>query len=100
LPPSKIKFPVSLRHTTIDRIKQHRMECGYKFRFTSFKADANRSLVTVANFDAWICVNGVRSSEYRKFVQPGEERRFEVRSGGINPKLTIESDSLVPGQVI
>jgi hypothetical protein len=45
-------------------------------------------------------VYGKRSSETLKFLQPGERRQFNVKSGGRNPELTIECDRLVPGQKI
>jgi hypothetical protein len=83
------------------------MVCGYKFKITDFKSNDTLSLVTVENtgvapiyYDIYITVNGVRSTETLKYLQPGENRQYSVKSGGKNPELTIECDRLVPGQRI
>ena len=96
-----------LRHTTIDRIKEHGLACGYKFRVTAFEANANESRVTVANtgvapiyYDAFVTINGVRAKESLKYLLPGETRLYKVKSGGESPQLTIECDRLVAGQRI
>ncbi len=91
----------------MDRIKLHSMACGYKFKVTSFEASSNRSRITVTNtgvapiyYDAYMAVNGMRSAESLKYLQPGESRQFNVKAGGENSVLTIECDRLVPGQKI
>ena len=96
-----------LRWITIDRVREHSMVCGYKFKITDFKSNDTLSLVTVENtgvapiyYDTYITVNGVRSTETLKYLQPGENRQYSVKSGGKNPELTIECDRLVPGQRI
>ncbi|MBN2008803.1 DUF4832 domain-containing protein [candidate division KSB1 bacterium] len=96
-----------LRWISIDRLREHSMACGYKFQVTEFTTNKYSAKVTVKNtgvapiyYDAFITVNGVRSEESLKFLQPGESRQFHVQSGGENPKLTIECDRLVPGQKI
>ncbi|MBN2412641.1 DUF4832 domain-containing protein [candidate division KSB1 bacterium] len=96
-----------LRWITIDRLRQHSMDCGYKFKVTDFKTSDNSAIVTVQNtgvapiyYDAFVTVNGVRSTESLKYLQAGESRLFHVQAGGKNPKLTIECDRLVPGQKI
>ena len=38
-----------LRWITIDRVKEHSMVCGYKFKVTEFKTNDTTSLVTVEN---------------------------------------------------
>jgi hypothetical protein len=93
------------RWTTTDKIREHGMACGYKFRVAAFEASPKESRVTVTNtgvapiyYDACVTVNGVRARESLKHLQPGETRRFTVSSGGANPNLTIECDRLVAGQ--
>ena len=51
-------------------------------------------------YDAYVTVNGVRSTETLKYLQPGESRQYIVNSGGSTPELTIKCDRLVPGQQI
>ena len=93
--------------TTIERIAEHGLACGYKFKITGFETSATGSRVTVLNtgvapiyYDAFVSINGVRAAESLKYLQPGEARQFVVKAGGTNPKLTIEGDRLVPGQQI
>jgi hypothetical protein len=95
------------RWTTMDRIREHGMACGYKFRVTAFEASDTAARVAVTNagvapiyYDAFVAVNGVRAQDSLKGLLPGEERRFAVASGGAKPSLTIECDRLVPGQSI
>jgi hypothetical protein len=92
------------RWTTMERIRDHGLACGYKFRVTAFDASDTAARVTVANsgvapiyYDAWVAVNGVRAQESLKGLPPGEERQFAVLSGGTNPELTIECVRLAPG---
>jgi hypothetical protein len=96
-----------LRWISLDRLKEHSLACGYKFKITEFKSNQNMSKITVENkgvapiyYDAFIAVNGVRSIESLKYLQPGEKRQFMVNSGDKAPELTIECDRLVPGQKI
>jgi hypothetical protein len=95
------------RWTTMERIREHGLACGYKLRVTAFEGSDTAAYVTVANtgvapiyYEAFVAVNGVRAQDSLKGLLPGEERRFTVASGGRNPKLTIECDRLVPGQRI
>jgi hypothetical protein len=95
------------RWTTMDRIREHSLACGYRFRVTAFEASDTAARVTVTNsgvapiyYDAFVAVNGVRARESLKGLLPGEERRLTIPSGGASPKLTIECDRLVPGQRI
>jgi hypothetical protein len=95
------------RWTSMDRIRELGLACGYRFRITAFEAGAAGSRVTVENtgvapiyHDAYVAVNGVRARESLKLLPPGERRPFTVASGGAAPALTIESDRLVPGQTI
>jgi hypothetical protein len=95
------------RWTTMERIREHGMACGYRFAVRAFEASESAARVTVANsgaapiyYDAFAAVNGVRAEESLKGLLPGEEREFSVASGGASPTLTIECDRLVPGQRI
>ena len=96
-----------LRWISIDRLRDHGMACGYKFKVTGFKANKNSTLVTIENtgvapiyFDAYVTINGVRSTESLKYLQAGAAREFLVWSGGEKPVLTIECDRMVAGQII
>jgi len=95
--------------TTMEKIRDHGLACGYKFQVTSFKANSKESIVSVKNigvapiyYDAFMTVNGIRSQESLKGLLPGTQHEFHVSSGG-DPskiKLTIECDRLVSGQSI
>ena len=96
-----------LRWISIDRVREHSMVCGYKFKVTDFKTNGSTSQITMENtgvapiyYDAFVTVNGVRSTETLKYLQPGESRQYGVNAGGTDPILTIECDRLVPGQQI
>jgi len=91
----------------MSRIKEAGMAIGYKFKILSFEASATASNITVENtgiaplyYDAFVTVNGVRSTQSLKGLLPEQSELFTVDSGGIDPQLTIESDRLVQGQVI
>jgi hypothetical protein len=95
------------RWTTMERICEHGLACGYKFKITAFEVSDTAARVTVTNtgaapiyYDAFVAVNGVRAQESLKGLLPGEDRQFTVASGGADPKLTIECDRLVAGQRI
>jgi len=95
------------RWSSMERIAEHGMACGYKFKITAFEVSPAASKIMVLNtgvapiyYDAFVCINGVRSAESLKYLQPGETRQFVVNSGGTNPVLTIQCDRLVAGQQI
>lgn len=92
---------------SIERIQEAGMSNGYRFRITAFSANQNRSAVSVTNegiapiyYDAFVAVNGVRSSRSLKGLLPGETIDISVAAGGETPTLTIECDRLVAGQSI
>jgi hypothetical protein len=94
-------------YQSMTRIKSAGMAIGYKFKVTSFKASSSDARVVVENTgiapiyaDAWVAVNGVRSSSSLKGLLPGQSREFSVPSGGSSPDLTIVCDRLVSGQSI
>lgn len=95
------------KYVSLARIKAAGMACGYRFRILGFEANENQSRITITNegvaplyHDAYLVVNGVRSKESLKGLLPGEKRTVQLKSGGDVPKLTIESNRLVPGQRI
>jgi hypothetical protein len=96
------------RYTTVDKIRDYGLACGYKFQITSFRADSKEALVTVKNigvapiyYDAAVTVDGNRSAESLKGLLPGAARDFRIPLSGKTPQdVTIESDRLVPGQKI
>lgn len=96
-----------LRWISMDKIREHSMACGYRFKILKFEANATTSQITVLNagvapiyYDAFFTINGVRSSQSLKYLPAGEIRQFTVSSGGSNPQMTIECDRLVAGQRI
>ncbi len=95
------------RYQPMARISAAGMACGYRFCIRAFEANSSRSRVEVANtgvapiyHDAYLAVNGVRAGTSLKGLLPGHSRTDEIASGGAAPKLTIDSDRLVPGQSI
>ncbi len=95
------------RYQETDRIKEASMACGYRYQIMDFLVKDDFSRVKVTNtgvapiyYDAYITVNGIRSKESLLHLQPGEEKWYEVASGGDSPVLTIECDRLVEGQKI
>lgn len=94
-------------YQTMDRIEEAGIASGYNFEITAFIVSDTNSSVTVSNtgvapiyYDAYVTVNGVRSSDSLKGLLSGTSKVFEVLSGGINPVVTIECDRLVTGQEI
>jgi hypothetical protein len=95
------------RYQRMDRIRSAGLACGYKFRIQAFEASPSRSRVTITNtgvapiyHDAYVAVDGLRASRSLKGLLPSESRTDEIGAGGTSPKLSIESDRLVPGQTI
>ncbi len=94
-------------YQTMERVKEAGIASGYKFEIVSFKASRDSSVVEVKNsgiapfyYDAYVCVNGVRSKESLKLLAPGNSLVCHISSGGMDPVLTIESDHLLQGQTI
>ncbi len=90
-----------------DRIQSAGTSCGYRFHVEAFEASSTQSRVIIRNdgiapiyFDAHPAVNKVMSSTSLKGLLPGEERLFDISTGGPNPQLSIECARLVPGQRI
>jgi hypothetical protein len=94
-------------YQSYERIKQAGMANGYKFYITAFKTSQSLSKVTVENrgiapiyYDAYVSINGVRSTQSLKGLLPNQSLSVDINAGGANPVLTIESDRLVAGQII
>lgn len=94
-------------YQTLTRIKAASMATGYRFQITALETKNGASRGTISNqgiapiyYDAYVAVNGVRSSESLKGLQPGESLDFEVAAGVANPIVTIECDRMVAGQEI
>lgn len=95
------------QYQPMSRIKQAGMATGYRFEVIEFRASERASDVIIKNngvapiyVDAFVAVNGVRSTESLKGLLPGATQRVGIPSGGASPRLTIECDRLVPGQNI
>ncbi len=95
------------RFQTPKRIREASLACGYRFRVTEFSASNQRARVTVINegiapiyYDAFPSVNGIRATESLRGLLPGASNTFQIDAGGLDPRLTIECDRLVPGQHI
>ena len=94
-------------HATPQRMKEASMASGYRFKITDFRVKNDSSYVEVTNTgiapiyrDAYLAVNGVRSTISLKHLLPDSTLHTFIPSGGTNPTLTIESDYLIPGQKI
>lgn len=94
-------------YRSMSRIKEASMASGYKFKLESFLVSDTESKITMKNtgvapiyYDAYVAVNGVRSTESLKGLSPGEQKEFTVYSGGDAPTVSIECDRLLPGQRI
>lgn len=94
-------------YQSLDRIKTASMNSGYKFKLNSFQTKQGSSIIEVVNLgvapiyiDAYLTVNGVRSTESLKFLGPDEIKIFNIAAGGTNPVLTIESDDILPTEEI
>lgn len=91
----------------MERIKAAGMACGYKYQITKFRASSDSVLVEVRNTgvapiyrDAYITVDGIRSTESLRKLQPGGVLTVKIPKTTDNPHLTIECDYLLEGQTI
>ena len=94
-------------HQSAERIRAAGLANGYRFRVTRFATNATRSEVAVQNtgiapiyYDAFVAIDGVRSTTSLRGLAPGATVTCDVPRGGDGTTLTIDSDRLVPGQVI
>lgn len=91
----------------VARIREASLATGYRFAITRFEANETQSRVRIENrgiaplyYDAFVAIDGVRSSESLKGLAPGEGLDLLIEAGGAAPTLSIECDRLVSGQRI
>lgn len=91
----------------MDRIKEASMRSGYKFKLLSFQTKPDSSIIEVTNvgvapiyIDAFMTVNGVRSTESLKLLLPDATKVFHIAAGGDNAVVTIESDEILSTEEI
>ncbi|MBO4434082.1 MAG: DUF4832 domain-containing protein [Bacteroidales bacterium] len=90
------------------RLEEASMAMGYRFKVEDFRVVDGEALLLVANKgvapiyrDAFMAVNGVRSSFNLRTLMPGTSRWMSVSAPEISPSncaVTIECDHLVKGQ--
>lgn len=94
-------------HATSQRVKEASMASGYRFKITDFRVKDDSTYVEITNTgiapiyrDAFVAVNGVRSTITLKHLLPDSIIQTFIPSGGLNPVVSIESDYLIQGQKI
>jgi hypothetical protein len=95
------------RYQSMERIREASMASGYRFRIESYRAAADTSVFEISNigvapiyFDAYISVDGMRSSKNLRNLQPGETQTYGVGAAGPDSTVRIECDRLLKGQEI
>ena len=95
------------KYQSMDRIKAAGMACGYKYQITKFGASSDSVLVEVRNTgvapiyrDAYITVDGIRSTVSLRKLQPRGVLTVKIPKKTDKPHLTIECDYLLDGQTI
>lgn len=95
------------KYQNMERIKDAGMACGYKFKISKFEASTDSVLVEISNIgvasiyrDAFVAVDGVRSAESLKNLQPNGTMLVKLEKKSENPQLSIQSDYLISGQKI
>lgn len=92
-----------------DRIREAALSMGYKFRIEDFRISGDTAAVKIANVgvapiyrDAWVAVDGVRSSWSLAGLMPGKRKWLEITVPGLSESSvpSIECDHLVKGQKI
>ena len=89
-----------------ERIKEAGLRTGYKFEVTKFQKSGGKSYLTVKNigvapiyYDAYLYINGNKSSESLKTLMPNQESVFTINYDG-DENLIIVCERLLSGQVI
>ena len=92
---------------TAKRFKEAGIACGYRFKLTSLRTSVDTTVAEITNNgiapiyrDAYLAVDGVRSTESLKGLLPGQTRTFTVARQAHPDNVTIESDFILPGQTI
>jgi hypothetical protein len=95
------------QYQSMERIEQAGIATGYRMRVTQFETNGSKARVSVTNtgiapmyHDAYLTIDGVRSQKSLRGLLPGKSIQVEISHSSEEPKLTIESDRLVPGQSI
>ena len=95
------------RYHSLERIKEASMNSGYKFKLNSVKTKPGSTIIEIVNLgvapiytDAYLAVNGVRSTESLKLLAPDEPISITIPEGGENIDVTIESDDILPTETI
>lgn len=91
----------------ISRIKEASIASGYQFTVTAFSANSTHTKVTIKStgiapiyYDAFVTVNGVRSTTSLKGLLPDESQELTLETSAESPILTIESDYILATQTI
>lgn len=92
------------------RIKTAAMATGYAFRVSRLESNGKTVRLSIRNegiaplyYDAYPTINNQRATQSLKGLLPDSTRDIEIPLDEHNPQdieLTIESDRLVPGQII
>ncbi len=88
-------------------VRRAGMQCGYQFKVTRFGVSSEATVIDIENigiapiyYDAFPAIDGTRSPTTLKGLLPGQTRECRIAKRNHSPKLTIECDRLVAGQVI
>ena len=96
-------------YQTWDRIREASLSMGYRFRIRDYRVKDGHAALLIANVgvapiyrEAYLAVDGVRSTYNLQNLMPGNEIWVEVSATGISTGSvpTIECDHLVKGQKI
>ncbi|VTR99513.1 DUF4832 domain-containing protein [Tuwongella immobilis] len=95
------------KYQPLSRIAEAGKALGYRLQVTQFASNGTHARVEITNtgiappfHDAYVALDGVRAKQSLRGLLPGEKRTYVLRTTSAAPKLTIESDRLVPGQRI
>ncbi|MCB0497088.1 MAG: T9SS type A sorting domain-containing protein [Cyclobacteriaceae bacterium] len=95
------------RYHSLKRIKEASMNSGYKFKLNSVKTKPGSTVIEIVNLgvapiytNAYLAVNGVRSTESLKLLAPDEPVSITIPEGGDNIAVTIESDDILSTETI
>lgn len=94
------------KYQTLERIKEASLNTGYKFEILKFEKSDTASLLTVKNigtapiyYDAYLSINGNKSSKSLKTLMPDQEGIFTINYTGNEP-LKIVCARLLKNQTI
>lgn len=94
------------KYQTTEVIKEASLSTGYKFEIIKFEKSEGKSYLTVKNigvapiyYDAYLSINGNKSTVSLKTLMPKQESVFIINYDG-DEELSISCDRLLRGQVI